>query len=159
MTNASFSIRLGKASDIDEIAAVYAESVASLCKDDYSPEVISFWQQSVPAEARLKSIANKSLWVAERNGQLIGYMVAIPGELIGLFISPQASGIGVGRVLAELGIHIAQGDEGGSVKLESTLNAAPFYEKLGFVKASRGFFSHGEEGAMQIPVINMLLAS
>jgi hypothetical protein len=41
------------------------------------------------------------------------------------------------------------------VKLESTITAAPFYEKLGFKEIGRGYFSHGSSD-LKIPVINMV---
>jgi hypothetical protein len=51
----SLNIRKGKPEDIYEISGIYKDSVRELCKGEYSPEVISLWENSVPPEARLKS--------------------------------------------------------------------------------------------------------
>lgn len=150
----SLNIRQGKPEDILEISDIYKDSVRELCKGEYSPEVISLWENSTPPEARLKSINNGSLWVAEIGGSIGGYLVSVPGELVALFVGSSYSGLGLGRKLCELGISLAR-KEGDVVTIESTLTAAPFYEKLGFTKVNQGFFSHGHSD-IKIPVINMV---
>jgi len=75
-----------------------------------------------------------------------------------LFIAPKYSGIGLGARLGKLGIKLAQQNNSSPVILESTINAAPFYEKLGFKEVSRGSFSHGSS-SINIPVINMVFGS
>ncbi len=69
--------------------------------------------------------------------------MSVPSELMALFIAPKFSGLGLGRTLGELAIKLAQQNSSGDVLLESTVNAAPFYENLGFKEVSRGTFSHG----------------
>ncbi len=150
------NIRQGKPDDIFEIAEIYNNSVRELCKNEYSQEIISLWASSVTPESRLKSIKNGSLWVAEIEGKIAGYLVSVSGELIALFIGSSFSGFGIGRALGELGISLARKD-GKEVKLESTLTAAPFYEKLGFVEVNRGNFTHGNSD-IKIPIINMVLS-
>jgi len=89
---------------------------------------------------------------------MAGYLVAVHGEVMELFIAPKYSGIGLGARLGKLGIKLAQKNNSSPVILESTINAAPFYEKLGFKEVSRGSFSHGSS-SINIPVINMVLSS
>lgn len=155
--NQKFQIRLGTPDDIYRIAAVYADSVRELCKNDYEPEIIAHWEISTPAESRLKAIENGSLWVAEVDGNIGGYLVSVPGELVALFVSSSHAGLGLGRALGELGIKVAKENQSGEVKLESTITAAPFYKKLGFKEIERGYFSHGRSD-LKIPVINMVLS-
>jgi len=154
--NEKFYIRQGRLDDIYGIASIYSDSIQELCKDDYEPEIINHWKASTAPESRLKAIENGSLWVAEIDGEIGGYLVSIPGELIALFIGSTFSGLGMGRALGQLGVEIARGESGGQVKLESTITAAPFYKKLGFNETGRGYFSHGISD-IKIPVIKMVL--
>jgi len=154
----SETIRLGTPEDIHQIANVYSASIRHLCSKDYPVDTIEHWAHSTPAESRLEDIKAGLLWVAEVNGIMAGYLVAVPGEVMELFIAPKYSGIGLGTRLGELGIKLAQQNHTSPVLLESTINAAPFYEKLGFKEVSRGSFSHGASG-IHIPVINMVLRS
>jgi GNAT superfamily N-acetyltransferase len=149
-------IRQGTAEDIDDIARVYANSVRLLCQHDYDAKIIAHWQVSTPAQSRLKVIDDKSLWVAQVDTSIVGYLVAIPGEIVALFIDPDYAGVGIGRALGLFGIKLAMNNNISQVILESTLTAAPFYEKLGFKEISRGYFSHGVSD-LKIPVINMAL--
>ena len=151
------NIRLGTPNDIYQIAEVYAASIRQLCSNDYCHKTIDKWAKSTPAHSRLQDINNGSLWVAEVDEKIIGYLVSVPGELLELFINPEYSGIGLGARLGELGIELAQQNHASPVLLESTINAAPFYEKLGFKEVSRGVFSHGES-SFSIPVVNMVLS-
>ncbi len=154
----SETIRLGTPDDIHQIANIYSASIRKLCSNEYPQDTIDHWARSTPAESRLADIEAGSLWVAEKNGVMAGYLVAVPGELMELFIAPEYSGIGVGARLGELGIKLAKQNNSSPVILESTINAAPFYEKLGFKEVSRGSFSHGASG-IHIPVINMVFRS
>jgi len=154
----SETIRLGTPDDIHQIANTYSASIRQLCSTDYPVDTIDHWARSTPAESRLADIEAGSLWVAEVEGKMAGYLVAVPGEFMELFIAPEYSGIGLGVKLGELGIKLAQQNHTSSVILESTINAAPFYEKLGFKEVSRGSFSHGSS-SINISVINMVFGS
>ncbi len=154
--NKNFQIRLGTPDDIYRIADVYTDSVRELCKDDYEPEIIAHWEISTPAESRLKAIESGSLWVAEVDGEIGGYLVSVPGELVALFVGSSYAGLGMGRALGQLGIEIAKNNPPGVVNVESTITAAPFYKKLGFKETACGYFSHGRSD-LKIPVINMVL--
>ncbi len=104
----SETIRLGTPGDIHKIAKIYAASIRQLCSKDYPVDTINHWAHSTPAESRLEGIEAGSLWVAEVNGNMAGYLVTVPGELMELFIAPEYSGMGLGARLGELGIKLAQ---------------------------------------------------
>lgn len=176
-------IRLANNEDLDLIDQVYRESITKLCANDYEQAVLLAWKNRPNLETRIADIALGRLWVVEsfnrsplgltpeqRLGEgslwgpeckqapsgLAGFMVVSPGEIVSLFIHPDFSGLGVGKKLAEIGIQIAKKGQK-VVQLESTINAVSFYQKLGFVEQSRGFFSHGS-ASLKIPVVNMTLS-
>lgn len=154
--NENFQIRPGTPDDIPRIADVYADFVRELCKGDYEPDIIAHWEISTSAESRLKAIENGSLWVANVDGNVGGYLVSVPGELVALFIGSSYAGRGMGRALAQLGIEIAKNNPSGIVNIESTITAVPFYKKLGFIETEPGYFSHGRSD-LKISVIKMVL--
>jgi putative acetyltransferase len=151
-------IRKATVADLDDLDIIYRRSIAELCAQDYDAEVIDAWKDSVPVEARVPSIEKGALWVAVLGETIAGYMVAVPGEIIALFISPDFSGKGVGRRLAELALELASRNEPDEIVLESTLTALPFYQKLGFKETSRGYFTHGEAN-IEIAIVNMVRSS
>lgn len=173
-------IRLARIEDLTPIAQVYHASIAELCSTDYDQDVILAWLNTSKPESRQQDIESGCLWVVESfsrstfdlesNNQpttkpsleqnnrykgLAGFMAVAPGELMSLFIHPAYSGLGVGKKLAEIGIQFAKKGHH-SIRLESTLNTVPFYQKLGFVEKSHGFFSHGNT-TLNIPIVNMIL--
>lgn len=94
--------------------------------------------------------------VAERNGEIVGFVDAEPGELTRLFILPSASGVGLGKRLLDVGIEQARRDHRGPVKLEATLNAVGFYERHGFNATGKGYAAH-TLGGPPIPIVHMEL--
>jgi len=151
-------IRQATIDDLDELDTIYRRSIVELCAQDYNAEVIRVWRDSVPVEARIPSIEQGILWVAILGGNVAGYMVSVPGEIVALFVSPDCAGKGVGSKLAELALEIALNTESGEIILESTLTAVPFYQKFRFTELSRGFFSHGQSD-IEIAVVNMVRKS
>ena len=154
----AMKVRKATIEDLVELDTIYRRSIAELCAPDYDAEVIQAWKDSVSPEARIPSIEQGILWVAILGGSIAGYMVAVPGEIVALFVSPDCAGKGVGRKLAELALEIASNTESGEIVLESTLTAVPFYQKFGFSERSRGFFSHGHSD-IEIAVVNMAWVS
>lgn len=157
ISKCKLNIRQGVLEDLPEIGRLFSNSVRELCKMDYDADVISHWIASRPPESRANHIDNKSMWVAESDGKIVGYLVSIPGEIIAIFVHPLYVKQGVGTVLGKLGIEIAKNGKR-VVKLESTLTAQEFYKKLGFETEGYGYYSHGSE-KVKIPVVNMVLVS
>jgi len=173
------NIRLANHKDLEAITQVYRTSIQVLCAKDYDQDVIELWQSSSTALSRMHLVNEGKLWVVDAFSRtdfyldsnhnetkvtsltqdeltpLAGFMVVTPGELVSLFIHPDYARLGVGKKLAQMGIQMAK--KGcTSIRLESTLTALSFYQKLGFVEQSRGYFSHGRSD-LKIPVVNMTL--
>jgi GNAT superfamily N-acetyltransferase len=94
--------------------------------------------------------------VCVRDGAVVGFFDAEPGELTRLFLMPEVAGIGLGRRLLEIGFERARPPRGGSIEVEATINAEAFYRKHGFVSRARGHFSHGL-GGEPIEIVHMEL--
>jgi len=92
------------------------------------------------------------MYVYAEQGEILGFSHVVPGEILALFVTPQSSRRGVGTALMAHAIAIARINWVGSVKLESTLNAVPFYQALGFTKVRDSVV---QRSGIDIPVIEM----
>ncbi|MCJ8144484.1 GNAT family N-acetyltransferase [Ancylobacter sp. A5.8] len=132
-------------------------SVKGLSTQHYSPEQIAGWMGRRDADYYEVLIGRGATTVAELDGALIGFVDAVPGEVTRLFLHPKAAGAGLGSRLLAIGIAQARRDHEGPVRVESTLNAAGFYQRHGFEVVGTGFFSHGVGGA-PIEIVAMEMA-
>jgi GNAT superfamily N-acetyltransferase len=82
----------------------------------------------------LPGIKNKVYHLAVLDGQATGFGHAGPGEIVALFIAPEAMGRGYGSRMLKYLLTIADPENTGKVKVESTINAESFYKKHGFKK-------------------------
>ena len=151
-------IRLGSDADLFRVSELFTDSVRELCKYDYEQKTIDLWVASKTVDSRLQFINNDSLWVAELGGEIAGYLISIPGEILALFVGSSYTGKGIGLALGKWGIEIAKGDGLRDVKLESTITAVDFYKKLGFRETTRGYYSH-DNSDLKLPIVNMVLLS
>ncbi len=93
------------------------------------------------AETYCADCASGRITIAEQAGRVVGYVDAVPGEIIRLFIRPECSGKGLGQQLMEFGLASATAEGHDKIKIEATLNAVPFYERFGFRVVGQSVFS------------------
>lgn len=151
-------IRLAKVIDAESLVKITDRSVRGLAKDSYSQDQINSWMNGRSKDTYIPRIKAGRVHIAEQNGEPIGYIDVIPGEIICLFIIPEASGKGLGRLLMEIGLPLSRINHDGPIVIEATLNAEPFYAKFGFTSIGRGYFSHGVPETPGIEIVKMTLA-
>lgn len=132
-------------------------SVKGLCTGHYSSAQIAGWMGKRDADYYEAEIGKGGVTVAELDGAVIGFVDARPGEVMRLFLHPMAAGSGLGRRLLDVGVTEARKEHDGPIRLESTLNAAGFYQRHGFKQVGSGVFSHGV-GGEPIEIVRMELA-
>lgn len=147
-------LMLAQAHQLSDIHQVYQQSIAQLCAADYDAVTIEKWLLSKTAESRQVFIDNQQMWVAVKQQQIAGFVIAWAGEIIGLFVSPLFSRQGIASQLLGKGIELASGDGHETINIESTLTAQGFYQRFGFSIKEKGVYSHGESDLI-IPVVYM----
>ena len=152
--NNMVTIRKAEESDAEPIYELHLRSVRQLCSSAYSHEIIEGWLKNRTPAGYLNGIRKGEMYVAEINGQIVGFGHAIPGEIWAIFIEPGYVRSGIGTMLAEHGVKLAATGKIRVIRLESTLNARQFYEKLGF-KAIRETTARRND--VDIPIIEMRL--
>jgi GNAT superfamily N-acetyltransferase len=149
--------RAATPSDAQAVFELTRLSVAGLATAHYSPEQIAGWMGDRTPAYYEDLIAKGNMVVADRDGTILGFVDAEPGEVTRLFLLPAAAGAGLGGRLLAIGIERARTGHAGPIRLEATINAEGFYRRHGFQPVGRGFFSHGL-GGDPIEIVHMELA-
>ncbi len=145
-------IRPARAGEGEALYDVTAAAIRALAAGHYSPAQIVAWMDGRDAAHYEEVIAAGNVRVAEAGAVILGFVDTAPGVLTRLFVRPEAVGMGLGRRLLETGVAAARLD--GLVRLEATLNAAPFYARCGFVETGRALYTH-PLGGLPVEVVNM----
>ena len=146
-----YTIRIATEDDIDALYDISCSVHLGPSYRDFIPEAhyARFIERYTPSPQRLARFYEKFItrfhdpqwhtWVAEENGEIIGFTVAHEQgevlELRSLFVSKGHQGKGVGRALFETSCGIAE--PGQTILLEVLENnhrAIKLYEKQGFEK-------------------------
>jgi len=111
------------------------------------------WFAQRSGENYRSAVEQGALWIAEADGEPVGFTEFFPGLISMLFVRGGASGRGVGLRLLGFAVNGATVGAGGVIKLESTLNARVFYERNGFEAVGSGHLSR--PGGVDLPTIRM----
>jgi GNAT superfamily N-acetyltransferase len=129
---ADITIRKAEESDAAPIHELHLRSVRQLCSTVYSPEIIDGWLKNRTSRGYLPGIRRGEMYVAEIDGRIVGFGHAIPGQIAAIYVDPAYIRRGVGSQLMEHGLKMASAGGPSILKVESTLNARPFYEECDF---------------------------
>lgn len=149
-------LRAARAGDGHAVFDVTRRSVEGLAKNDYSAGQIAGWMGDRTPAFYETLIAKGRMLVAERDGKVVAFVDAEPGEVTRLFVLPETAGSGLGARLLNVGVEQARSGHDGPIRLEATLNAEGFYRRHGFKTVRRGTFSHGL-GGDPIEIVHMEL--
>ena len=146
-------IRIATSEDAKAIHELHTISVTKLCSKSYEPEIIHGWLEGRTPQG-YKGILKNEMYVLEEKGQIAGFSHVVPGEIVAIFVHPEFIRKGIGSALVKHAAKIAKTNWNGPVKIDSTLNAEPFYESLGFVRIGE---QQGKRNNIFLRVINMKL--
>ncbi len=115
--------------------------------DVYSREIVDSWAPLSISSERIEALSRciergaEVIFAAEDEaGHVIGFGAIVPGnsELRALYVSAEVGRKGVGRaILSRLEARARQAGLS-ELRLDASLNAAPFYEANGYVALQRG---------------------
>jgi putative acetyltransferase len=157
----SFEIRRAKHEDADAIIDSHVRSIREICYRDYTPVEITAWAgRKFKSHLWRQTMDRDFVWVVEVDSTVRGYghlakMNDSEGEVMGLYLAPEACGMGAGKKLFKIIEQAARTENLITLNLHATKNAKSFYEKMGFRKVS------GDDsisiGGVPIPCIPMSL--
>ncbi len=147
----NITIRQATRDDATAIHELHIKSVWELCKDHYSSDLLHGWLDHRIPEGYFPAIDKNILFAAIEGSVIVGFGEAVPGEVGAIYVLPSHIKSGIGSMLLSHAMEIALVDNS-KVIVVSTLNAAGFYGKRGFVEVER---KTTRRGTLDLPCILM----
>jgi predicted N-acetyltransferase YhbS len=104
-----------------------------------------------------RQIADGHVWVAERDGHVVGFHVTLPrddggADLDGLFVEPEKWRSGIGRALVEHAAERARQSGAAALHVLGNPHAEGFYSALGFQTGATAATRFGPGLIMRLPL-------
>jgi len=154
MTVSEVAIRPAQPEDASRLHELHTASVRTLCSGHYPADIIDAWLGNRTPSGYLDAIERGGLFVAERDGRVVGFGEGAPGTVVAVYVDPANVLQGVGTLILRQAVALARRGHAGPIRLEATLNARDFYERAGFREIRR---STVKRGGVDIPVVIMEL--
>lgn len=133
---------------------LHNDAVAQGCRAAYSPAQLQVWFEGRSPRMYQAAIEAGRVWLAEADGELLGFVGFAAGEVTLLFVKPAACGCGVGTMLFEWGLAQAGINFVGPMTVVATLNSQRFYEGHGFLPVEHCDVMRGQP-PLAIAVVRM----
>jgi GNAT superfamily N-acetyltransferase len=119
-------------------------AIAHACAAHYRADVLAAWLASSPSASLHALIDQGSAFVAEEDGRLLGYAAldTHSGEVEAVFVEPDRHGHGIGALLMQALLDAARTAGCRRLFLSASLNAVPFYERVGFAAVREELYPH-----------------
>jgi putative acetyltransferase len=168
-----FRIRRSVHADAAEICRVHIASIRALCAARYTPGEIEAWAGWKKPENYDVPIRTTDFYVAEERPapvtpqpgggtredpwRIVGFgSLSVPkAEITGLYFHPDAIGKGVGAAMMRRLFELARAAGLRELVVGSTLNAEPFYARMGFVREAETF--HEFPSGIRVASVRMRL--
>jgi GNAT superfamily N-acetyltransferase len=147
-----FTIRAATPDDAVRLHELHTTSVRTLCAPHYAAEVVDGWLANRRPSSYLREIERAAIFVVEHEGRVVGFGEADTGVVVACYVDPALARRGVGSTIMAYALAIARRGHDGPIRLESTLNAAAFYERFGFGAVGRSSVRRND---VDIPVVLM----
>jgi putative acetyltransferase len=124
-------IRSANPTDADELLAIRRDAIMALA-EEYGRVAAERWANAAHPDRAAKAIATNSVWVAESESKVVGWVEVGGATIESLYVSPAAARLGVGSSLL---IHAEREirDAGASIAyLDASPNAEAFYARRGY---------------------------
>jgi N-acetylglutamate synthase-like GNAT family acetyltransferase len=137
-------VRPADINDARGILEAHYSAVHETASRDYPVQILHEWSGPVTPERiewyRTRSFPNETTLVAEVDGKIAGFgaIVESISELRAVYVSAEFGNRGVGTALLERLETLAREKGCTELHMDSSLTAAGFYRRHGFIEVSRG---------------------
>jgi putative acetyltransferase len=113
---------------------LHDRAVLELCRNDYTIDQLKGWVNKSPLEKYLWRLERQRSFVAESDGNMLGYVRWLPEEnlLCSICVKPEFARQGIATTLMEAVYKDARDLNMKTLWLEASLTAVPFYQRLGW---------------------------
>jgi len=149
-------IRQAVQTDRQQILEVHTSAIRELCAEHYTAAELAAWSGRLQEDSYERVIREHEFLVAVDADVVVGFgqLDVVTGEVKAVYVRPSAVRLGVGsRLLSELE-NVARRQGLAELFLDSSLNAAPFYERASFRSIERRV--HRVDAAVEIACVRML---
>ena len=150
-----FSIRRATSADSEAIMRVHLASIHTLCAADYTPAQIVAWTARFKVEgyARAMDKGMEVMFVADMNGETVGFSSLGGHEVRAVYVDPQLTRRGIASALLTEVEGEARDRGIATIRLDSSLTAYLFYRAKGYAESGRG--THDLGNGVSIPCVHM----
>ncbi|MDN3701967.1 GNAT family N-acetyltransferase [Vibrio artabrorum] len=127
-------VRKATEADVHIIYELRRRAILDKCAAHYTKEQLSLWTHGGVSDGFVQDVIN-TFYVSETDGQVIGSgkLNIETGMVDAIFVAPEYFGVGAAKKMLNFLEILAKENGLCLLKLESTLNAAPFYRSFGFM--------------------------
>ena len=139
--------------DTEDICAVQIASIERLDGAHYSKEAINAWLEGVgiTQTAHLLEDSESEIFVARNDSEMVMGFCALKGnEVTAIFVDPACVNQGLGTRLLREAEKYAKRKGRSSIRLLSTLNSVPFYDKCGYDALRKSVFTINDDTALDV---------
>lgn len=127
-------VRKGKFEDIDTLQKLFVDTIRQVCTEDYTPEQIKVWVQSVDNRKRWEEMLKSQYVLVSEDANIInGFCTLRNGNYIDLlYVHKDYQRMGIAHTLYK-SIELEAKRQGhGEIISHVSKTAKPFFEKAGF---------------------------
>lgn len=130
----SMKLRKATTKDIPAILELFKLTITKVNSQDYTPEQIEVWTQSVKNTERWQQrIEMQFFLLVETDDQLVGIgSITATGYLDMMYVHPDFQRMGIAQTLLEALTSYAESQEAVAITSDVSITARPFFEKNGF---------------------------
>lgn len=156
----TMEIRKARSQNIPAIVRVHKSCVRIINATVYSAPAISAWLKQIKSDSVKKQFHNSKWVVLTRAARVIGFAQysTEDKELYQINITPRYANKGLGKLVYAYIEREFMKHKAKMIELNATLNAVPFYKKLGFRKVKTISFKLGSSKIRMIQMKKQLYA-
>ncbi|CAD6560286.1 hypothetical protein LMG28727_07090 [Paraburkholderia kirstenboschensis] len=127
------TIRKATSGDVLDAWDIRRTSVLAACAEHYPKASLLAWVDGSPTD-KWASVVERDFYVVVDEGLIVGtgMLTAASGQVDAIFVRPSHMGRGIGRKMLYSLEALARDHGVASMRLDATLNAAPFYRCCGW---------------------------
>jgi putative acetyltransferase len=124
--------RLATREDANRLYDIRRRSILELAPPTMQKAEAQAWAERLTLAGMEQKLRELEVWVAERDGIVVGWGAIRGGYLEGLYTAPEFAGQGVGAGLLEMVERLMRGRSIQAVQAEASSNAREFYIRRGY---------------------------
>jgi len=139
-----FSLRQAVAGDVPALRRIYSRAVSAVAPRAYTPEQFAAWRAFADAPQFDDFVLSVNTYVAERGDELLAFCgVSDAGHVASIYVDPDHSGRGLGRMMLEQVLELRPTPASGRYYAEASRFSVGLFTRCGFREIERDHVMRG----------------